>query len=293
MRKLSEVETDRLDSIDEPLDREQHSHVLKGANVWEAICFVTGQAWSQKPEGVCPALRQLTEMLDCGYACGAYGRDGGGYDDIMRELIPHLIDSAGDADLERRRREAIAEWLIREYVPLWLRQADLAIPVIGFAGVTPDTVKGVETAAEKIIADCQDDDSFDEYELRESVTRGRDLAVTHLGGLGEPHTATLVAAAAGVMAAQAMVGGAEVEETIDDALQQTDDLIVGLICRLAAMTPVSPTPDAKSVAMQRQQVPAEPAGTVLKADDAPSSSAAADDFAEIARHRAALKKEQS
>ena len=89
----------------------------------EAAAFQAGEPWSDHPACVSPVL-------------GTYGRD---LNDVLPDatrqrlvpFIPRLLNTAGDG-LDERRSYLALDWLVRTYLPAWLRlvpalaaQADL------------------------------------------------------------------------------------------------------------------------------------------------------------------------
>ena len=95
------------------------SHQPNGeACVMEAVAFVAGEPWSDHPECACPVisifLRAWNDALP-----------DNDRDQLLRPLIPRLINTRGSTALENRRSLMAADWLIRVHTPAWLRLAGL------------------------------------------------------------------------------------------------------------------------------------------------------------------------
>lgn len=78
----------------------------------EAVSWVAGETWSERPDCVSHTLKALGIALNDALA-----------DDTRQQLvplIPALVDTAADG-LERRRADLATDWLIRTYLPTWLR----------------------------------------------------------------------------------------------------------------------------------------------------------------------------
>jgi len=85
----------------------------------EAVSFVAGEPWSDRPQCVSQIL-------------GAYGRK---LNDVLPDskrqqlvpLIPKLIGTAGDG-LDEQRSYLALDWLIRTYLPTWMRLVPALVP---------------------------------------------------------------------------------------------------------------------------------------------------------------------
>ena len=88
------------------------------ACVMEAVAFVAGEPWSDHPQCACPVisifLRAWNDALPDDER-----------DQLLRPLIPRLINTRGSTALEKRRALMAADWLIRVHTPAWLRLAGL------------------------------------------------------------------------------------------------------------------------------------------------------------------------
>ena len=85
----------------------------------EAVSFVAGEPWSDRPQCVSQVL-------------GVYGRE---LNDVLPDskrqqlvpLIPKLIGTAGDG-LDEQRSYLALDWLIRTYLPTWMRLVPALVP---------------------------------------------------------------------------------------------------------------------------------------------------------------------
>jgi hypothetical protein len=85
--------------------------------VMEAVAYVAGEKWSDSPKCASPSI---SGFLRC-------WNDGMNDEDrqMLKPLIPKLVNSRGSDDLERRRYMLAFDWTIREMVPTWLDAAML------------------------------------------------------------------------------------------------------------------------------------------------------------------------
>ena len=95
-----------------------HGSFDKGACLLEAVSYVAGEPWSDRPSCVSSVL-------------GAFGRawnDGMRSDEERASLKPYisrLIGTAGDKEADERRAWLATDWLVRVCAPAFLRLAKL------------------------------------------------------------------------------------------------------------------------------------------------------------------------
>src|SRR5665213_2619755 len=113
-----EIEQERLSWL-EKLDLAANSHasIERGACAMEAASFVAGEEWSDHPKCVSPVIgafmRSWNDSLD---------------DKNRQRLKPYIakiLDTAASKEVEDRRAWIATDWIVREYLPAWLRQAKL------------------------------------------------------------------------------------------------------------------------------------------------------------------------
>ena len=111
-----------LDTI--TLGKGVHSKGSTEPCLLELSAWLAGEPWTDRPACVSPVL-------------GAFGRS---FNDALptdrrqrlRPYAPRLLNTAGDAQADERRSYLALDWLVRTYLPTWLRlvpalttQADL------------------------------------------------------------------------------------------------------------------------------------------------------------------------
>ncbi|MGH9071960.1 MAG: hypothetical protein ACRDX8_12545 [Acidimicrobiales bacterium] len=88
-----------------------------GFCVMEAVAYVAGEEWSDRPECASPVISAfLRNWNDC---LGDEDRQ------MLKPLIPRLVGTRGSAELELRRSYMALDWLVRVQAPAWLRLAKL------------------------------------------------------------------------------------------------------------------------------------------------------------------------
>ena len=109
---------DRLDEVLRwDLKSGAHGSKDEGACVMEAVAYVAGESWSDHPTCASPIvaafMRRWNDVVD---------------DEARQELkpfIPRLVGTRGTDEQEARRGWMAADWLVHNYLPLWLRTAGL------------------------------------------------------------------------------------------------------------------------------------------------------------------------
>ena len=110
-----------------PLGEGSHED-RKGICIMEAVAFVAGEPWSDAPECACPVIS--TFLRSWNDALPDEERD-----TLLRSLIPRIVGTRSNAEVERRRSLMAADWLIREHTPAWLRLATLDAAANALAGL--------------------------------------------------------------------------------------------------------------------------------------------------------------
>ena len=89
------------------------------ACVMEAVAYVAGEPWSDRPECACPVigafLRSWNDALN-----------GDERTKLLLPLVPRLVGTRGSKALEARRATMAADWYIRASTPAWLRLVGLS-----------------------------------------------------------------------------------------------------------------------------------------------------------------------
>jgi hypothetical protein len=109
--RLSKIETVKL-------SKGAHKSLAEGACIMELISLVAGEPWSDHPQCACPVISAFLRTWNDDLPDDER-------ETLLRPLIPRLVGTRGDADLERRRATMAADWLIRVHTPAWLQVAKL------------------------------------------------------------------------------------------------------------------------------------------------------------------------
>ena len=112
------VDSDRLAEIEAlRLGKGAHDSFAKGAGVMEAVAYIAGEPFSDRPQCASPVLgavlRAWNDNLD---------------DETRQRLKPYvarLVGTAGNEHDDARRREALWEWVLGTLVPRWLETAGM------------------------------------------------------------------------------------------------------------------------------------------------------------------------
>lgn len=116
---MTAINEQRLKEIS-ALRLEKGSHYENGNKmcVMEAVAYVAGEPWTDKPECVCPVisvfLRTWNDTLTDEKR-----------NELLQPLIAKVVNSHSTPALEMRRSWMALDWLVREYAAEWLRVAEL------------------------------------------------------------------------------------------------------------------------------------------------------------------------
>ena len=104
-----------------PLSAGGHEHVDEGACFMEAVAYVAGEPWSDKPACACPVL---------GAFMRAWNDDlpEADRDRLLRPLVRRLVGSRSPPEVEARRSWLAMDWLVRTHAPAWLRLTPALVP---------------------------------------------------------------------------------------------------------------------------------------------------------------------
>jgi hypothetical protein len=97
-------------------DLSQGLHIRReeGMCVMEAVAFVSGEPHSDHPACACPVITSLLQ----GWNDELPARD---RQRLLRPLIVPVVGTALTADVTRRRRFMLFDWVVRELAPLFMR----------------------------------------------------------------------------------------------------------------------------------------------------------------------------
>ena len=104
-----------------PLSAGAHEHVDEGACFMEAVSYVAGEPWSDKPACACPFL---------GAFMRAWNDDlpEADRDRLLRPLVLRLVGSRSTPEVEARRSWLAMDWLVRTNAPAWLQLVPALVP---------------------------------------------------------------------------------------------------------------------------------------------------------------------
>lgn len=123
---------------------------LGEACLLEAVAYVAGEPWSDRPRCVCPVL-------------AAFGRR---WNDTLNDedrqmllpYIPRLVGTRSTPEVEARRIWMLTDWLAREFAPGWLRLSGLTAQAETLEGLAPlvdtQTAKAAKPALDQVRKDA-------------------------------------------------------------------------------------------------------------------------------------------
>ena len=104
-----------------PLSAGAHEHVGEGACVMEAVAYVAGEPWSDKPACACPVLGAFLRTWNDDLSDTDRDR-------LLRPLVRRLVGSRSTPEVEARRSWLAMDWLVRTNAPTWLRLVPALVP---------------------------------------------------------------------------------------------------------------------------------------------------------------------
>jgi len=94
-----------------------HSSFEEGICIMEAVAYVAGEPWSDSPVCACPVMSSFLRV---------WNDDLNDEDrQMLKPLIPRLVNSLASPEIENQRREMISDWYFKVHVPTWLEMAGL------------------------------------------------------------------------------------------------------------------------------------------------------------------------
>ena len=133
-----------------------HASPEKGACLLEAVSWFAGEPWSDRPACTSPLLAAAGRSLNDAITDQAER-------DALKDLIPHLVDTAGDG-LDAERSAIAWAFYVNRWVPAWMDlPPSLAVHVTALPQV--DTTDKAETKrvldAARSAADAAGDAAWD------------------------------------------------------------------------------------------------------------------------------------
>jgi hypothetical protein len=124
-----------------PLKNGSHSGPTEGACVMEAAAYIAGEKWSDHPECVSPVIGAFLRSWNDSLPTDA------DRDRLLKPLIPKIINTRSTARVEEQRSYLALDWMIRAFLPAWLRLAKLADHADKVASLAPIVDMATATAA--------------------------------------------------------------------------------------------------------------------------------------------------
>lgn len=87
--------------------------------VMEAVAFVAGEPWTDKPQCACPVIAEFLRNWNDGITDDATRTL------LLKPLIPKLVGSRSTPAVELKRSFMALDWLARVHAPAWLERAGL------------------------------------------------------------------------------------------------------------------------------------------------------------------------
>lgn len=122
MAKENLLRSDRLAEL-EQIDLGMGAHAkqdrLDRACVMEAVAYVAGEPWSDRPECACSVITAFLRAWNDDIP------DDDTRTRLLRPLVPRLVGSRSTAEVEMRRAYLALDWLVRVHLPTWLEVSGL------------------------------------------------------------------------------------------------------------------------------------------------------------------------
>ena len=104
-----------------PLSAGAHEQVDEGACFMEAVSYVAGEPWSDKPACACPVLGAFLRTWNDDLSDTDRDR-------LLRPLVRRLVGSRSTPEVEARRSWLAMDWLVRTNAPAWLQLVPALVP---------------------------------------------------------------------------------------------------------------------------------------------------------------------
>ncbi len=98
-----------------------HNSPEDGMCVMEAVSYLRGEPFSDKPTCVCPVIAAFLRRWNDDLPDADRDR-------LLKPLILECVGTRADAATERRRSYMAIDWFIREYLPAWLDATPSLVP---------------------------------------------------------------------------------------------------------------------------------------------------------------------
>ena len=109
--------------------------------VMEAVAFVAGEKWSDKPDCACPVLASFARIMN------DFITDDALRTRLLLPLVSVLVGSKSTQEVEQKRAALLARWAVRVIAPIALRAAKLDTEADKLAALPEDVDLPVANAA--------------------------------------------------------------------------------------------------------------------------------------------------
>ena len=133
-----------------PLKNGGHTGPTEGACVMEAVAFVAGEKWSDHPECVSPVIGAFMRNWNDNLPTDA------DRDRLLKPLIPKIINTRSTQAVEEQRSYLALDWMIRTFLPKWLRLAKLNDHANAVESLFPIVDMATATAAAPVVRAAND-----------------------------------------------------------------------------------------------------------------------------------------
>jgi hypothetical protein len=133
-----------------PLKNGGHSGPTEGACVMEAVAYIAGEKWSDHPECVSPVIGAFLRSWNDSLPTDA------DRDRLLKPLIPKIINTRSTAAVEEQRSYLALDWMIRTFLPAWLRLAKINDHADKVASLAPIVDMATATAAGPVVRAAND-----------------------------------------------------------------------------------------------------------------------------------------
>ena len=124
-----------------------HKSRNAGTCLLEAVAWFAGEPHSDHPACVSPFLAAFGRAWNDGMRTDAERES-------LKQYIPMLVGTAGDAEADERRAWLATDWLVRVQAPEWLRLAGLTEHADKLAALQPVTTAAYAASVQREIADA-------------------------------------------------------------------------------------------------------------------------------------------
>ncbi len=227
-----------------PLKNGGHSGPTEGACVMEAVAYVAGEKWSDHPECVSPVIGAFLRSWNDGLPTDA------DRDRLLKPLIPKIINTRSTQAVEEQRSYLALDWMIRTFLPAWLRLAKIndhadkieaLAPIVDTATATAaaPVVRAANEAASKAGAAARDAARAAAWDAARDAARAAAWDAAWDAAWAAAGAAARAAAGAAAWDAAWAAAGDAARAAAWDALNATRDQLqlsaVGLVERMAAL----------------------------------------------------------